>query len=132
MCTLAVLCIMLIPAQATETPNDSPAAVLASLQPSPYRTVYPLVELESRTWADKVNFANVSFVSDSSPSASRVRPGPTAWWNSFTQTARSYRTTLIIIGVATSMLAVAAISARRMLKMTDKMGGVNITDFICC
>ena len=58
-----------------------------------------------------------------------TRPGPTAWWNSFTQTARSYRTTLIIIGVAVAILAVAVISARRMLKKADKMGGVNITNF---
>merc|ERR1712237_226159 len=42
---------MVLPAQATGTLDNSPAAILASLQPSPFRTVYPLLELETRTWA---------------------------------------------------------------------------------
>merc|ERR1739841_230499 len=51
---LALLFIMAIPAQATRTPASSPASILASLQPSPFRTVYPLLELESRTWAYQI------------------------------------------------------------------------------
>ena len=79
--------------------------------------------------ANKVNMSNVSFVSDSNLSASRVRHGPAAWLNSITQTASSYKTTLIIVGVVIAVLAVAAITAGRTLKKADKMGGVNITNF---
>merc|ERR1711940_202167 len=32
-------------------PTSSPSSVLSSLQPSPYRTIYPLLEMETRTWA---------------------------------------------------------------------------------
>ena len=30
---------------------STPSSVLSSLQPSPYRTIYPLLEMETRTWA---------------------------------------------------------------------------------
>merc|ERR1712015_517610 len=58
---------------------------------------------------NKVNMANTSFVSDISISASRVGSGLSSWWSSFTQTASSYKTTFIIIGVVITVLAVAAI-----------------------
>ena len=79
--------------------------------------------------ANKVNMSNVSFVSDSNLLATGVRPGPTSWFSSITRTASSYKTTLIAVGVVIAMLAVAAVPARRMLKRTSEMGGVNITNF---
>ena len=35
-------------------PIHSPSSILSSLQPSPYRTVYPLLEMETRTWAYQI------------------------------------------------------------------------------
>ena len=92
-----------------------------------HTTHHRTIIVQDNLIANKVN--NVSFVSDSSFSASRVKHELTSWWNSFTQTARSYRTTLILIGVAIALLAVAAISAKRMFRKADKLGGVNITNF---
>ena len=40
---------------------------MSSLQPSPYRTVYPLLEMETRTWAyemEEVEEAAYSIVDD--------------------------------------------------------------------
>ena len=34
--------------------QSSPTTILASLRPSPFRTIYPVLELESRTWAYSV------------------------------------------------------------------------------
>ena len=79
--------------------------------------------------ANKVNMSNVSFVSDSNLFVAGVRTGPSSWLSSITQTASSYKTTLITVGVVVAMLAVAAVPARRMLRKTSEMGGVNITNF---
>ena len=51
---LVLLCAMVLPARATGTLDNSPTAILASMQTSPFRTVYPLLELESRTWAYQI------------------------------------------------------------------------------
>ena len=51
---LVLLCAMVLPARATGTIDNSPTAILASMQTSPFRTVYPLLELESRTWAYQI------------------------------------------------------------------------------
>ena len=37
--------------QAAPSHPQSPSSILSSLQHSPYRTVYPLLEMETRTWA---------------------------------------------------------------------------------
>ena len=36
-------------------PTSLPSSILSSLQPSPYRTVYPLLEMETRTWAYRIS-----------------------------------------------------------------------------
>ena len=51
---LLILSTGLASAQASTLPSSSPASILASLRPSPYRTIYPILELESRTWAYSV------------------------------------------------------------------------------
>ena len=73
--------------------------------------------------------SNVSFVSGSNLFVAGVRTGPSSWLSSITQTASSYKTTLITVGVVVAMLAVAAVPAKRMLRKTSEMGGVNITNF---
>ena len=75
---------------------------------------------------DKVNMSNTPFSSDNSLLATSTRPGSTSWFNSATQTFSSYKTTLIIVGIAIAMLAAAAVPAGRMLR---KASGVNITNF---
>ena len=51
---LVLLCVMVLPARASGTLDNSPTAILASMQTSPFRTVYPILELESRTWAYQI------------------------------------------------------------------------------
>ena len=45
---------MMASAQGTPIPPSSPTTILASLRPSPFRTIYPVLELESRTWTYSV------------------------------------------------------------------------------
>ena len=45
---------MMASAQGTPITPSSPTTILASLRPSPFRTIYPVLELESRTWAYSV------------------------------------------------------------------------------
>ena len=47
-----LMAVLLTPTQAS--PIHSPSSILSSLQPSPYRTVYPLLEMETRTWAYQI------------------------------------------------------------------------------
>merc|ERR1712055_881090 len=51
---LLILSTGLASAQASTLPSNSPTTILASLRPSPFRTIYPVLELESRTWAYSV------------------------------------------------------------------------------
>ena len=98
-----------------------------------HTTHHRTIIVQDNLIGNKVNMANVSFVSDSSLSASRVGSGFSSWWSSFTQTASSYKTTLIIVGVVITVLAVAAIpvmqSSLAMVKKAGKPGGVNITNY---
>ena len=45
---------MMASAQGAPITPSSPTTILASLRPSPFRTIYPVLELESRTWAYSV------------------------------------------------------------------------------
>ncbi len=51
---LLIISSILTATQGSTIPSSSPTAILASLRPSPYRTIYPVLELESRTWAYSV------------------------------------------------------------------------------
>ncbi len=51
---LLIFSSMLTATQGSTIPSNSPTTILASLRPSPYRTIYPVLELESRTWAYSV------------------------------------------------------------------------------
>ena len=60
-----LMAVLLTPTQAI--PIHSPSSILSSLQPSPYRTVYPLLEMETRTWAypiEEVEEAAYSIIDD--------------------------------------------------------------------
>ena len=48
---LILMAALITQSQAAPSLTHSPSSVLSSLQPSPYRTVYPLLEMETRTWA---------------------------------------------------------------------------------
>ena len=51
---LILMAALITQAQAAPRLTHSPSSILSSLQPSPYRTVYPLLEMETRTWAYKM------------------------------------------------------------------------------
>ena len=62
-----VLMAALVLPQSQASPTHSPSSILSSLQPSPYRTVYPLLEMETRNWAyqmEEVEEAAYSIIDD--------------------------------------------------------------------
>ena len=64
---LILMAALITQSQAAPSPTHSPSSILSSLQPSPYRTVYPLLEMEMRTWAyqmEEVEEAAYSIIDD--------------------------------------------------------------------
>ena len=51
---LILMAALITQTQAAPSPTHSPSSILSSLQPSPYRTGYPLLEMETRTWAYQI------------------------------------------------------------------------------
>merc|ERR1739842_265837 len=51
---LILMAALITQSQAAPSLTHQPSSVLSSLQPSPYRTVYPLLEMETRTWAYQI------------------------------------------------------------------------------
>ena len=98
-----------------------------------HTTHHRTIIVQDNLVSSKVNMANTSFVSDTSIGASRVGPGPSSWWSSFTQTARSYKYTFIILGIVLVIMAVAAVPVMQasvaMVRRTGQLGGIAITNY---
>merc|ERR1712237_189147 len=97
-----------------------------------HTTHHRTIIVQDNLVSNKVNMANTSFVSDTSIGASRVGSGPSSWWSSFTQTARSYKYTFIILGIVLVIMAVAAVPVMQatvsMVRRTGQLGGLTITN----